>query len=282
MATAEKIMSGLQHYRAILAALVLAVSTSVPAQDPAVEDEAGADGAAETPTDEPVQRMFVRSSADSGALAQQYPHLAVWLEPEDAPRVLGLVEREVAASPSGAVVILAGEGRSANDALLEGLRSRLSKAGWATMTLGLEQPSPSLQVARERLASTPPTADDNEEDAEPVMIDVNDQVAKDLLESHRKLLNGRLAAAVAWFSERDYQRVVLVGVGRGADEVRAFLPEAPAVVRQAAWITADFGGQALEELSQPLGGGQAVPILDLYSSRGASTPLARRLFVVLA
>lgn len=278
MATTEKIVSGLRQYRAILASLLLATVTSVSAQDQTVQDDADVAGEAETPTNEPVQRTFVRSAADSGALAQQYPHLAVWLEPEDAPRSLGLVEREATASPSGAVVIMAGEGQSANDPLLEGLRSRLSKAGWGTMTLGLEQPSPSLDVARERLASAPPAAGDEQGEAEPVMIDVNDQLAKDLLEAHRELINGRLAAAVAWFTEREYRRVVLVGVGRGADEVRAFMQQVPAEVTQAAWIAADFGGQPLEELSQSLGGGQSVPILDLYSSRGASPPARMAVF----
>ncbi|MFC4259883.1 DUF3530 family protein [Marinobacter lacisalsi] len=271
MATAEKIVSGSQQYRAILAALFLATVTPLAAQDQGGGNGADAAGEAEVPTDEPVQRKFVRSSSDSGALAQQYPHLAVWLEPEDAPRVLGLVEREATGTPSGAVVILAGEGQSANDGLLEGLRSRLSKAGWATMTLGLEQPSPSLRLARERLASAPSSADDGGEDAGAV-IDVNDQVAKDLLESHREVMNGRLAAAVAWFAEREYQRVVLVGVGRGADDARAFLSEAPSVVRQVVWVAADFGGQSPEDISQLPGGGQALPVLDLYSSRGASAP----------
>ena len=275
MATAEKIISDALHrIGAVVLVLLLVVSTSVLAQDPGADEDDPAAEKADTPTDVPVQRMFVRSAADSGALAQQYPHLTVWLEPEDAPRVLGLVEREATARPSGAMVILGGEGQSANDALLESLRARLSKAGWAVMTLGLEQPSPSLQVARERLASAPPAAEEGEEDAEPVMIDVNDQAAKDLLESHREVINGRLAAVVAWFTERDYQRVVLVGVGHGADEVRAFLPEAPAAVRQAVWIAADFGSQSPEELSGAVEGRQAVPILDLYSSRRTSA-LAR-------
>jgi hypothetical protein len=273
VATAEKTLQGaLYPTAAILAALLLTVCPPAAAQGPVADDEAAAAGDAEAPADGPVQRVFVRSAVDSGALARQYPHLAVWLEPADAPRVPGLVERETTASPSGAVVILAGEGQSANDGLLEGLRSRFSKAGWAAMTLGLEQPSPSLEIARDREASAAPDGEDDAEGAEPVMIDVNDQVARDLLESHRELVNGRLAAAVAWFTEREYRRVVLVGVGRGADEVRAFMPEAPAVVSQAAWIAADFGRQSVEAIREPLEVGQTVPILDLYSSRGTSGP----------
>lgn len=273
MTTAEKTVSAALHRAgAILAALLLTVCPLVAAQDQAAEDEAAAESEAETPADAPAQRVLIRSAADSGALAQQYPHLAVWLEPEDAPRVLGLVERETTARPSGALVILAGEGQSANDGLLEGLRSRLSKAGWAVMTLGLEQPSPSLQIARERRASEPDSGEDDAEAVEPVMIDVNDQAARDLLEAHREALDGRLAAAVAWFTEREYQQVALVGVGRGADDVRAFLPEAPAAVRRAAWIAADFGGQSPADIVGAAEDGQGMPVLDLYSSRGSSSP----------
>ena len=265
-----------QHYSALQVVLALLVATPVLAQngDPAdngnqaPENGTAAADQGEAPPAEPVQRIFIRSSGDAGALAQQYPHLAVWLEPEDEPRVLALVEQEATARPSGGVVILAGEGQSANDGLLEGLRSRLSEAGWAAMTLGLEQPSPSLEAARERLADTAPADNgDGDAEADSVMIDVNDEAARDLLEAHQKTLGARLAAAVGWFTEKQYQRVVLVGVGRGADEVRAFLPDAPAVVSQAAWVAADFGGQSPATIGEALSG-ETRPILDLYPSRG--------------
>lgn len=264
-----------QHYSVLLLVLALLVTTSLPAQDggPAgngnQDQENGAAAAEEGKTlpAEPVQRIFIRASGDAGALAQQYPHLAVWLEPDGEPRVLALVERETTARPSGGVVILAGEGQSANDSLLEGLRSRLSEAGWAAMTLGLEQPSPSLEAARERLADNAPAGDgEGDAKADSVMIDVNDEAARDLLEAHRKTMVARLAAAVAWFTEKQYQRVVLVGVGRGADEVRAFLPDASAAVSQVAWVAADFGGQSLTTFSKALSG-ETMPILDLYPSR---------------
>lgn len=275
-----------QHYSALLVVLALVAATPVAAQndDPAGngnQDQANGAAAAEegkgTPA-EPVQRIFIRASGDAGALAQQYPHLAVWLEPEDEPRVLALVEREATARPSGGVVILAGEGQSANDSLLEGLRSRLSEAGWAAMTLGLEQPSPSLEVARERLADNAPSDDgDGDAEADSVMIDVNDEAARDLLEAHRKTMAARLAAAVGWFAEKQYQRVVLVGVGRGADEVRAFLPDAPAVVSQTAWVAADFGGQSPATIGDALSG-ETTPILDLYPSRGGAIDGRRAAF----
>ena len=247
--------------------LTLLLAVGAPAQDQAAPDDSAAGNGAQTPDASAVERVFVRTAADAGALAQQYPHLAVWLEPEDAPRALALVERETTARPAGAMVILANEGQSANDGLLEGLRSRLTQAGWATMTLGLEQPTLSLQMARERLAASAPGPGNDEDAAEPVMIDVNDQAAKELLDEHRRVIDARLAAAVDWFTGQSYQTVVLVGVGRGADEIRAFLPNAQEAVSRVAWITADFGGQSPRDLSGSMGAGNAVPILDLYSSR---------------
>lgn len=267
VATAEKRV----YYRfpAALVAMALMGSAPLPAQDEVDNEQAATADGSEVPAVEPVERMFIRSVADSGALAQQYPHLAVWLEPEDAPRVLGLVEQETTARPSGAMVILSGEGQSANDGLLEGMRSRLSDAGWAVMTLGLEQPSPTLQLARERLADRAPKKP-KEADSGEVMIDVNDQAAKELLEAHRKEMNARLTAAVAWFTAHEYKRVVLVGVGRGADEISAFLSQAPEAVTQAAWVAADFGGQAFRGASDAGLGDGALPILDIYASRGES------------
>lgn len=264
-----------QHYSALLLTLTLLIAAPAIAQDNVLADGGTAQdpppadaGDGQKPTMEPVQRVFIRASGDTGALAQQYPHLAVWLEPEDEPRVLALVERETTATPSGAMVILSDEGQSANDSLLEGLRARLSEAGWAAMTLGLEQSPPSLQTARERLADAAPASEDDNGEAvdESVMIDVNEQAARDLLDAHRKTMNARLAAAVAWFLEKQYQNVVLVGVGRGADEVRVFMAEAPPAVSRVAWVAADFGGQSPARVSDALTG-ETTPILDLYPSR---------------
>lgn len=252
----------------LLLTLLLAVGAPALAQDQAAPEDSAADNSAQTPDASPVKRVFVRTAADAGALAQQYPHLALWLEPEDAPRVLALVEREATAKPAGAMVILANEGQSANDGLLEGLRARLTQAGWAAMTLGLEQPTPTLQLARERLADDGPPAE-GDDAAETVMIDVNSQLARDLLDEHRRVINARLAAAVDWLTAQGYQSVVLVGVGRGADEVRAYLSEAPAAVKRAAWVAADFGGQSPQALSAGVQGATQVPILDLYPSRAS-------------
>lgn len=261
------------------ALLLLAMIPGVPvhAQDGEAADEN------ESAPSRPVERTFIRSAADTGALAQRYPHLAVWLEPEDSARVLALVERETTEAAEGAMVIVADEGRSANDPLLESLRSRLTEAGWATMTLGLEQPTPTLQLARQRLLADNGRGrgsdDGREGDSDgPVMIDVNDQAAEDLLEAHREEMNARLGSAVAWFAEQDYRQVVLVGIGRGADMIRAYLPEAPQTVTRVAWVVADFGPRGPADISNSVAGATRLPILDMYSSRDPVSQRRRAAF----
>lgn len=259
-------------------ALVLAGSGAALAQEEGSSDQQEASAA------EPVQRAFIRASGDAGALAERYPHLAQWLEPEATPRVLALVERESTGAPEGAMVILADEGQSANAPLLEALRSRLTRAGWATMTLGLEQDTPTLQLARERLLASAAQDDDDDDgggDAGsdgPVMIDVNDQAAEDLLNAHREEMNARLASAVAWFTERDYPQVVLVGIGAGAETVRAYLAEAPQGLTAAAWVVADFGPRPPSDISESLASAGGLPLLDMYAARDPDSDRRRATF----
>lgn len=271
VASAEKRNRCPAHQFVVL--LVMALALPGPA---VAEDEEAADPAAGSAV-EPVDRAFIRSAGDTGALAQRYPHLAEWLEPEGAPRVLALVEREAADSPQGAMVILAGEGQSANDPLLEALRSRLTEAGWAAMTLGLDQATPTLQLARERRVASVAQGEGGDPDG-PVMIDVNDQAAEDLLEAHYQEMNARLASAVSWFTERDYRRVVLVGIGGGAEAVRGFLAEAPQAVVAVAWVAANFGQRAPEDISEGVAGAGQRPILDMYPSRDPGSVRRRAAF----
>lgn len=259
----------------LLLAMVLGAPVQAQDEEAADKDEGATSGS--------VERAFIRSAADTEALAQRYPHLAVWLEPEDSARALALVERETTEAPAGAMVIVADEGRSANDTLLEALRSRLTEAGWATMTLGLEQPTSTLQLARQRLLADDGqgrgSGDDEEGGSDgPVMIDVNDEAAEDLLEAHREEMNARLASAVAWFAEQDYRQVVLVGVGSGAEVIRAYLPEAPQTVTRVAWVVADFGPRSPAEISDGVANATRLPILDMYSSRDPASQRRRAAF----
>jgi hypothetical protein len=275
VATAETHYLNTARWLSVLLVTALSLLTPVAAQEGGTADGAAqggnneGEGSPGVASDDPAERYFIRSTGDSGMLAQLHPHLATWLEPEGAPRVLALVEREATSAPKGAVVVLADEGQTANDPLLEGMRRRLTKAGWATMTLGNDQVGPSLQLARQRMAvgEAGATADGSGQD-EPVMIDVNDQAAEDLLQAHREEMNARLASAVAWFLERDYSQVILVGAGRGAVAVNEYLPSAPETVTRVAWVAPEFEGLSPGELATSLGG-LPVEFLDLYPSRSS-------------
>ncbi|SFR82012.1 Protein of unknown function [Marinobacter daqiaonensis] len=224
----------------------------------------------ETPQVAPLERVFIQSGSGQGALAQRYPHLAVWLEPEDSPRVLALVERESAGQANGAVIIIGDEGDSANAPLLAAMREKLTEAGWAAMTLGMDSPSLALQQARDHHArSEDEKAAGQPQSDGPVMIDVNSQAVADLLQAHRDSMNAVFEAATGWLAERGYQEIVLVGIGRGAAAVHGYLPQAPSSVRRAAWVAADFGRQTGETVLEGLSAVDGLALLDLYSSRGS-------------
>lgn len=179
-------------------------------------------------------RPFISTGLNSEALAAQRPDQAVWLDTGSNGRVLGLLEREAIAPAKGAVLILADEAQTADSELAGALRQPLTAAGWAAMTLGLE--APPYPVIRARSLppepGTPAQPEKTPEDvsgaepAEPppdsgsIMIDVMDKVDLDQLrQDYREKLDTQVGAAVSHLRGQGYQRVALVGVGRGAAPV---------------------------------------------------------------
>ncbi len=257
---------------------LLAMSGPATAQDQAADEAPGAAGEAAVDVSDPVERFFIRSTGDAGMLAQRYPHLAVWLEPDGAPRVLALVEPEAVAPARGAAVILSDEGQSANHALVEVLRRHLTEAGWAALSLGNDELSPSLLLARQRLAVDVREPSEEVGDGDqPVMIDVNDQTAEDLVAVHQSEMDARLAAAVAWSQGRGYESVMLIGIGRGASAVSHYLPHAPEVVTRMVWIMPRFDDQTPDELVAALADSN-VPVLELYPSAATDAVQRRAAF----
>ncbi|MGM0569346.1 DUF3530 family protein [Marinobacter sp.] len=284
MASAEMHYLITARWLAVLVAAALSLASPAIAQDEAPAGESGntnttaGEDASQDTAGNATERYFIRSAGDSGRLAQRYPHLAVWLEPDGAPRALALVEREATDTPEGAMVILADEGQTANHVLIEGLRRRLTEAGWAAMSMGNDQVSPALQLARQReLVPGATRPGGSSPEGQPVMIDVNDQAAEELLEAHRDEMNARLEAAVAWFTERDYSPVVLVGVGRGAAAINDFLPGAQDAVSAVAWVAPEFGERTPDELVSELRGAN-VRLLDMYPSRSSAGPVRQAAF----
>ncbi len=275
LGTADSLIAGL----AVLGMVaLLAAPGPVRAQDPAADSAPEVAEDAAVDVSGPVERFFIRSTGDAGMLAQRYPHLAVWLEPDGAPRVLALVEPEAVSPARGAAVILADEGQSANHALVEVLRRQLTEAGWAALSLGNDELSPSLLLARQRLAVDARASDEQVDGQDqPVMIDVNDQAAEDLVAAHQAEMNARLDAAVSWSRGQGYESVMLIGIGRGAADISRYLPLAPEAVSRMVWITPRFENRTPDELVSVLAA-SAVPVLELYPSKATDVAQRRAAF----
>ncbi|BES73429.1 hypothetical protein RE428_44470 [Marinobacter nanhaiticus D15-8W] len=244
-------------------------------------DQSAPDGEAAA---ESKDRPFISTGLNSEALAAQRPEQAVWLDTGSHGRALGLLERETVAPAKGAVLILAGEGQSADAELAGALRQPLAAAGWATMSLGLELPPYPIVRARslppESDAPEPPEEapasgndDDPEEppaDSGSIMIDVMDKVDLDQLrQDYREKLDTQVGEAVSHLRGQGYQRVALVGIGRGAAPMARLamngIGKAQGEPQALIWVAPILESAALETLG---GAGAAdLRILDLESGR---------------
>lgn len=256
---------------AALLALALPAAAETETKAPANPEDSSAS--------KPPERATITSGMDSEAIARANPEQAVWLEAGDSGRVLGLLAPEQSAPAKGAIILLNDEGLPADAGVIGALRESLAETGWAALSLGLPLPPYALQKARrmeaEPLPSTPseapPDANPGAAGGAPkagdsVMIDVMQKDIKGLEDAYRKLLHEQVQAATEELGRRGYSRVVLVGLGRGAEvithEVAANGTSAGALI----WIAPVFAanrGQPLPDLMKAV----KEPVLELYSNR---------------
>lgn len=225
------------------------------------------------------KRAMIISGLGSEAIARSRPDHAVWLTAEENGRVLAMFQQEQEPPAKGALVILADEGQSAASGLAEALREPLSEGGWAVMTLGLEPPSLGIQQLLKQRDNAPPEeempAQEKEESGgqgeqasseESVMIDVmenSDPVAG--LEQYRSRVASSLGAAVGALREREYERVVLVGIGWAAGHVTRHVRE-DGRASDMIWIAPKFHVDESGKLPEMLGSAASPSILELYST----------------
>ena len=225
------------------------------------------------------KRAMITSGLGSEAIARNRPDHAVWLTADENSRVLAMFQQEQEPPAKGALVILADEGQSAASGLAEALREPLSEGGWAVMTLGLEPPSLAIQQLLKQRDNTPPEeampAKESEESGvqseqasseASVMIDVmenSDPVAG--LEEYRSRVASSLGAAVNALREREYERVVLVGIGWAAGHVTRHVRE-DGRASDMIWIAPQFHVDELGKLPELLGSAASPSILELYST----------------
>ncbi|NMT62419.1 DUF3530 family protein [Marinobacter orientalis] len=239
------------------------------------DDSASEAGAADTSSADR-KRGMISTGLDSDAISAKWPNAAVWLEPPEEKRVLGLFEPEADTPARGALVILADEGQSAASGLAGALRQPMARAGWAVMTVGLEPPPYAVQQARRQQATAPPdvspeSAGDTEATAS-VMIDVMDSVdAGDLEDRYRARIQKVLSVAVAELTDRGYDRVAVAGVGLASGHVARMATSADGEVSALVWIAPVFTRSDSVELTGWLSGARQIRVLELHSSRAMNT-----------
>ncbi|MBB5319774.1 DUF3530 family protein [Marinobacter oulmenensis] len=218
-----------------------------------------------------MERSSVITGLGEWALARLYPDQAVWLSPNEDNRALALFQPELKTPTRGAVLVLADEGQTADEAVLGPLRQALAESGLATMTLGLNEPPEPLREAREE--RNVPTPEGEEESTQAV---AGNQAAINVAQSnnleglaseYRTAVSAALDAAAAELAARGYQRVYLIGVGWSADYVTqwAAATGTPAGV---IWLAPRFYPQQLAALPEQLAGERSWRLLDLHDTNG--------------
>ncbi|TBW58872.1 DUF3530 family protein [Marinobacter halodurans] len=257
------------------------------APDPSAEGASAKDAGGDTKQERP----FISTGQDYEALADMRPEKTVWLDTGANGRVVGLLEQEQQMPAQGAVLILADEGQSADAGLAGALRDPLARDGWATMSLGLEAPPYPLEQARHERdlpgSEQPGPADaagkGESGAADPgkasgaakpgvgagSIIDVlSNTDLNQMRKDYQHKIGAQINAAVSHLRGMGYQRVALVGVGRGAREMVSQALKGsgagPGEPQMLAWITPTLQPSDLDAVAKASAG--QLRILDLRSS----------------
>ena len=272
----------------IIGLLVMLATPWVQAQDEAAEPNADPDDKAAVPDDARPQRASVITGQGTMALLQQWPQSAVWLEVDGADgtpnSVLSLVFTPLAKAATIGVVVLADEGHNAGEGFVTALAGGLADRGLTALTLGLRAPTGGLKQVMERElplpepltavpgadegeAPQPVAASDPDRDPDPMLIDVmaGTELSEAELE-YRKEVAVQLQAAIGYLKRENYQQVVIVGVGRGANFATA-LPEL-ADSAGLVWLLPRFYPRDINVLAERFAETPRLRVLDVQAARG--------------
>jgi len=263
-------------------------SGDVAVADEAAEPNANPDDKAAVPDDARPERASVITGQGTMALLQQWPQSAVWLEVDGADgtpdSVLALVFTPLAKAATIGVVVLADEGHNAGEGFVTALAGGLADRGLTALTLGLRAPTGGLKQVMERElplpepltavpgadegeAPQPVAASDPDRDPDPMLIDV--MAGTELSEAelqYRKEVAAQLQAAIGYLKREDYQQVVIVGVGRGANFATA-LPEL-ADSAGLVWLLPRFYPRDINVLAERFAETPRLRVLDVQAARG--------------
>lgn len=241
-----------------------------------------------------IKRPIISTGIEAETIARNHPDSAVWLASDTEGRTLALFQAERELPAKGALVILADEGMSAASGVADALRDSLSRAGWAVITLGLPQPPFAVQEwLRQQNNAAPGSADgavdkqaakENpqaeqgqaaQEEQSSVMINVMSDVMPDkALTQYRNQVVASLTAAVDALKKREYQRVVLAGIGRASGHLTRQLLEDERV-SDLIWIAPHFYTDESDGLTELLAAATSPSVLELYSTFSADRTLDR-------
>jgi hypothetical protein len=251
---------------------MLVFSSTVLAQQDGEQPQTDTEPAAEAPAS---KRFSVTTGLGEWALASQYPEQAVWLELEAGSRALALFRPEQQVPARSAMIVLANEGQTADEAIAGALRRTLPDDGMAVITLGLRAPPDVLRQSRQsRKVPTPGDGEDGgqekdnpaDETASSVMIDVAaPENLEALAENYQNSVSGLLDAAASALRGRGYERLLVLGVGWSADYVTEW---AAAQDRLAGviWLAPAFTPDRVTALTKVLAKDRNWRLLDLHST----------------
>ncbi|MGC8120652.1 DUF3530 family protein [Marinobacter sp. VGCF2001] len=215
------------------------------------------------------------------SLARRYPDQAVWLDMEDQGRALGLFLPEYVTPATGALLVLADEGQTADEGVLGPLRLALAERGVAVMTIGLGVPPEVVRRQRTNVAVPEPepeaaagqNSDSSGAPSDSTTIDVAEESSLDeIAVRFRNRVRDTLTAGYSELQRRGYERPSVLGIGWSADYVTGWAQDA-AAVSAVVWLVPRFPAQRANALpsmfSQGAEGRQSWPVLDLQRSASA-------------
>ena len=227
-------------------------------------------------------RPMISTGMGAEAIARNQPDAAVWLMEDNENRTLALFQPEQDSPAKGAILILANEGQSPASGIAGALRQPLSRSGWAVMTLGLPKPPFAVQHWLQGQSNQRPVPEGQDEaeaggDKDPAAVKINvkdTESPREALTQYRDQIIAALTAAVDALQEREYERIVLAGVGRAAGHVTRQARE-DGRASDLVWIAAFFHGDESEQLADLLTEAASPSILELYSTFTADEVIDR-------
>lgn len=254
-------------YRLVLPALCLSLLLPLALPTQAAEPEPAAEAALPQPLVR--QPLPERSQEDAMALERSIPKHEQQLLQAGDDSFLTLWKPANSSDPSGLVIIVPGNGETADWPLAVGpLRNKLPDANWASLSLTLPDIQSTASLTREtEPESQPVTPDSSSKDASTTAKPIeqaasagtenpgNDPVPVSTLEALSKAdaerIFARIDAALAFALQQNMRSIVLLGHGTGAYWAARYLEEKqPAQIPKLIMVAAQTPVQAQPELSQ--------------------------------